>query len=136
MIPVISQGGVTYDTPLQRYIFASWSCATHELYEATKPWGRGSIFFPTIWPVAGDEQSRSVRHQYPSKFISADGKTLYLQSNVCCGGDSYTFLAAQAIFGNLQCLLSLECSLEYESGEGARHAEPSARARISARFAR
>jgi hypothetical protein len=27
----------------------------------------------------------------PSKFISADGKTLYIQSNVCCRGYDYTF---------------------------------------------
>jgi hypothetical protein len=27
----------------------------------------------------------------PSKFISSDGRTMYLQSNVCCGGNSYTF---------------------------------------------
>jgi hypothetical protein len=27
----------------------------------------------------------------PSKFVSADGKTLYLQSNVCCSGNSYTY---------------------------------------------
>jgi hypothetical protein len=27
----------------------------------------------------------------PSKFISADGKTMYVQSNVCCVGDAYTY---------------------------------------------
>ena len=89
---VISQGGVTYDAPLQRYIFASWSCATHELYEAPKPWGPWKHFLSNDF---GPLRATTNRGQYgtsiPSKFISADGKTLYLQSNVCCGGDSYTF---------------------------------------------
>jgi len=43
---VIAQGGVTYDAPLQKYIFASWSCSTHELYEASQPWVPGIIFSP------------------------------------------------------------------------------------------
>ena len=89
---VIAQGGVTYDAPLQRYIFSSWSCSTHELYDAPQPWGpwkrSASIDF-------GPLRNSTNRGQYgtsiPSKYISADGKTLYLQSNVCCGGDSYTF---------------------------------------------
>jgi hypothetical protein len=33
----IGQGGVVYDAPLKRYIFASWSCTTHEFYEAAQP---------------------------------------------------------------------------------------------------
>ena len=36
---VIAQGGVTYDAPLKRYIFSTWSCATHEFYDAPNPWG-------------------------------------------------------------------------------------------------
>ena len=89
---VIGQGGVVYDAPLKRYIFASWSCATHEFYEAPNPWGpwrhflsRGFGFFRL--PVNRGQYGTSI----PSKFISEDGKTLYVQSNVCCGGDSYTF---------------------------------------------
>ena len=89
---VISQGGVTYDAPLQRYIFASWSCATHELYEAPRPWGPWNHFLSNDF---GPLRLPNNRGQYgtsmPSKFIGSDGKTLYLQSNVCCGGDSYTF---------------------------------------------
>ena len=89
---VVAQGGVTYDAPLQRYIFASWSCSTHELYEAPQPWGPWKHFESTDFGPLRLQQNRG---QYgtsiPSKFISADGKTLYLQSNVCCGGDSYTF---------------------------------------------
>jgi hypothetical protein len=90
--PVIGQGGVVYDAPLRRYIFTSWSCATHELYEAPNPWGPWSHFLSNDF---GPLRLLQNRGQYgtsiPSKFIGADGKTLYLQSNVCCSGDSYTF---------------------------------------------
>jgi hypothetical protein len=89
---VIAQGGVTYDAPLQKYIFASWSCSTHELYEASQPWGPWKHFQSTDF---GPRRLKRNQGQYgssiPSKFISADGRTLWLQSNVCCGGDSYRF---------------------------------------------
>lgn len=90
--PVLSQGGVVYDAPLQRYIFASWSCATHELFEAPQPWGPWRLFLSKDFGPLRFAQNRG---QYgtsiPSKFISANGKTLHLQSNVCCGGNSYTY---------------------------------------------
>lgn len=89
---VIAQGGVTYDAPLNRYIFSSWSCSTHELYDAPRPWGpwkhMASIDFG---PLRLTQNRGQYGTSIPSKYISADGKTLYLQSNVCCGGDSYTF---------------------------------------------
>ena len=96
--PVLGQGGVTYDAPLKRYIFASWSFATHELYEAPQPWGPWSLFKSKDFGPLGTTGPAPLvynRGQYgtniPSKFISKDGKTLYLQSNVCCFGDSYTY---------------------------------------------
>ena len=90
--PVIAQGGVVYDAPLQRYIFTSWSCATHELYEAPNPWGPWSHFLSNDFgPLRLLENRGQYGTSIPSKFISADGKTLYLQSNVCCAGNSYTF---------------------------------------------
>jgi hypothetical protein len=89
---VVAQGGVTYDKPLNRYIFASWGCATHEFYDAPQPWGPWSH---TASKDFGPLRLIQNRGQYgtsiPSKFISSDGKTLYLQSNVCCSGDSYTY---------------------------------------------
>lgn len=100
---VIAQGGAVYDAPLHRYIFSSWSCSTHEFYEAPQPWGP----WKHIATGADDSSPQPAtidfgplrlphnRGQYgtniPSKFISHDGRTLYLQSNVCCEGDSYTF---------------------------------------------
>ncbi len=100
---VIAQGGAVYDEPLHRYIFSSWSCSTHELYEAPEPWGPWSHISAgtdsTSAPPATNDFGpiRLIRNrgQYgtsiPSKFISSDGRTMYLQSNVCCGGNSYTF---------------------------------------------
>jgi hypothetical protein len=90
--PVISQGGVTYDAPLKRYLFASWSCSTHELYEAPQPWGPWKHFASTDFgPIRLTENRGQYGTNIPSKFISADGKTVWLQSNVCCYGDSYRF---------------------------------------------
>lgn len=90
--PVIAQGGVTYDAPLHRYLFSSWSYATQEFYEAPQPWGPWSLFLSKDFGPAQLSQNRG---QYgtsiPSKFISADGTSMYVQSNLCCQGDSYTF---------------------------------------------
>lgn len=89
---VIAQGGVVYDKPLARYIFSSWSCSTHEIYEAPQPWGPWSHVLSNDF---GPLRTLYNRGQYgtsiPSKFISSDGKTLMLQSNVCCSGNSYTY---------------------------------------------
>ncbi len=89
---IIAQGGVVYDKPLNRYLMVTWGCATHEFYEAPQPWGPWSHFYEKDF---GPLRLLQNRGQYgtsiPSKFISSDGLTVYLQSNVCCSGDSYTF---------------------------------------------
>ncbi len=90
--PVIGQGGVVYDAPLSRYLFASWSCATLELYDAPQPWGPWSLVSSRdLTPLRLLQSRGQYGTNIPSKFISSDGKTLWLQSNLCCGGDSYTF---------------------------------------------
>jgi hypothetical protein len=89
---VIAQGGVVYDKPLQRYLFTSWSCSTHELYEAPAPWGPWKhVLSNDFGPLRLTHNRGQYGTSIPSKFIGPDGKTLLLQSNVCCGGDSYTF---------------------------------------------
>lgn len=89
---VVAQGGVTFDAPLNRYLFASWGCATHELYESPAPWGPWKHVSSTDFgPLRLSQNRGQYGTSIPSKFISEDGKTVYLQSNVCCGGDSYTF---------------------------------------------
>ena len=91
--PVIAQGGVTYDAPLHRYIFASWSYATQEFYEAPSPWGPWSNFLSKDFgPAAGTQNLGQYGTNIPSKFISADGKSMYVQSNIiCCNGQFYTY---------------------------------------------
>lgn len=88
----LGQGGVTYNAPLKRYIFASWSHTTHQFYESPAPWGPWSLFFSNDFGSAQPNQNRGMYGtNIPSKFISADGKSMYVQSNVCCKGDAYTF---------------------------------------------
>ncbi|WP_052592889.1 DUF4185 domain-containing protein [Luteipulveratus mongoliensis] len=82
---VVSQGGVTYDAPLKRYLYASWTEFTYEFYESPTPWGPwkhfqskdfgGYPWAPTKYGGYGTTM--------PSKFMSADGRSLYVQSNVC-----------------------------------------------------
>ena len=81
---------MVYDAPLKRYIFASWSCTTHEFYEAPQPWGPWRHFLSIDFGALKTPKNYG---QYgtsiPSKFISGDGRILYLQSNVW--EHSYTF---------------------------------------------
>lgn len=81
--PVIGQGGVVYDKPLKRFLFTSWSCATHQMYEAPEPWGPWKLFLSKDFgPFFTPHNYGMYGTNIPSKFISADGKTLYLQSNI------------------------------------------------------
>ncbi|MEU6090030.1 hypothetical protein ABZ865_25105 [Streptomyces sp. NPDC047085] len=88
-LSVISQGGVVYDKPLNRYIYTSWTEYTYEFYEAPTPWGPWKHFTPKDF--GGYPWTHAKHGGYattiPSKYISADGKSMWLQSNVCpCGG--------------------------------------------------
>jgi hypothetical protein len=88
-LSVISQGGVVYDKPLNRYIYTSWTEYTYEFYEAPTPWGPWSHFTPKDF--GGYPWTHTKHGGYattiPSKYISADGRSMWLQSNVCpCGG--------------------------------------------------
>ncbi|MGZ0147092.1 hypothetical protein ACXJJ3_08465 [Kribbella sp. WER1] len=95
----ISQGGVVYDKPLNRYIYTSWTEYTFEFYESPTPWGPWTHFTPKDF--GGYPWTHAKHGGYattiPSKYISADGRSMWLQSNVCtCGGGlndrwAYTF---------------------------------------------
>jgi hypothetical protein len=68
---VIAQGGVVYDKPLQRYLFTSWSCSTHEIYEAPQPWGpRSHVLSNDFGPLRGLHNRGQYGTSIPSKFIS------------------------------------------------------------------
>ncbi|RVX41602.1 VCBS repeat protein [Nonomuraea polychroma] len=88
-LSVISQGGVVYNKPLDRYIYTSWTEYTFEFYESPTPWGPWNHV--TSKDFGGYPWTRTKHGGYattiPSKYISADGKSMWLQSNVCpCGG--------------------------------------------------
>jgi hypothetical protein len=86
---VLGQGGVVYNKPLNRYIYTSWTEYTFEFYESPTPWGPWKHF--ATKDFGGYPWTHSKHGGYattiPSKYISADGKSMWLQSNVCpCGG--------------------------------------------------
>ena len=84
-LSVISQGGVVYDAPLKLYVYTSWTEFSFEFYEATNPWGPWTLFLsrdfgPYPWT---DDVHGGYATTIPSKFISDDGRTMWVQSNVC-----------------------------------------------------
>lgn len=111
-VGVISQGGVVYNAPLKRYIYSSWTWYTWEFYEAPQPWGPWRLFMrkdfgATPWFGESNDPECPGRNEggypttIPSKFISADGKTLWVQSNswerwnYACGSPNYNFSLRQ-----------------------------------------
>lgn len=107
-VGVISQGGVVYNKPLNRYIYTSWTWYTFEFYEAPTPWGPWKLFLSKDFgaaPFFGEADTSSCDGlneggyptTIPSKFISADGKTMWVQSNswerwnYACGSSNYNF---------------------------------------------
>jgi hypothetical protein len=84
-ISVISQGGVVYDAPLRRYFYTSWTEYSFEFYTAVTPWGPWKLMVSKDF---GEYPWTSSRYggyatTIPSKFISADGTRMWVQSNVC-----------------------------------------------------
>ncbi|MBO0802169.1 MAG: hypothetical protein J2P25_03720 [Nocardiopsaceae bacterium] len=101
---VISQGGVVYNAPLRRYLYTSWTEYTFEFYEAPQPWGPWKLFFSHDaggypWFGTGSTEGGPKNGGYaatiPSKFISSDGRDMWLQSNwfvnVASGASDYNF---------------------------------------------
>lgn len=89
---VISQGSVVYNAPLERYIYTSWTDYTFEYYEAPKPWGPWELFEWKdfgVTPWFGLNQTNPKNGGYatvvPSKFISDDGRKMWVQSNFFVG---------------------------------------------------
>lgn len=91
---VISQGGIVYDKPLNRYLYTSWTEYTFEFYEAPNPWGPWKRFYSAdfgTYPWTDDKYG-GYATTIPSKFISDDGKEMWVQSNTFTGGVSnYSF---------------------------------------------
>ena len=70
---------------LDRYLYTSWTELTFEFYESPTPWGPFELFLskdfgPYPWSL---ESHGGYGTTIPSKFISPDGRSMWLQSNVC-----------------------------------------------------
>ena len=100
---VLSQGSVVYNAPLNRYLYTSWTDYTFEFYEAPQPWGPFTIFewkdfgvTPWFGLNTATPKNGGYATTIPSKFISADGTSMWVQSNwfvgVAAGSeDNYCF---------------------------------------------
>jgi len=85
---VLSQGSVVYNKPLDRYIYTSWTEYTFEFYEAPTPWGPWKRFLSKdfgVYPWFPEHQG-GYTTVIPSKFISGDGREMWLNSNTFVGG--------------------------------------------------
>lgn len=94
---VIGQGGVVFNAALGGYIFSSWSEFTFQFYVSETPWGPWSLFFeqdfgPFPWRGPRDASAKHGGYAttIPSKFISADGLEMWLQSNWFWRADAFT----------------------------------------------
>lgn len=97
--PVIGQGSVVYDAPLDRYIYTSWSEYTFELYEAPAPWGPWRRFLSKDFGVPPWTAAKHGGYgtTAPSLFISADGRTLWVQSNTWSAGVDHNNVALRKL---------------------------------------
>lgn len=91
---VISQGSIVYNKPLDRYLYTSWTEYTFEFYDAPEPWGPWKHFLTKDYGGYpwSDTKNGGYATTIPSKFISGDGKTMYVQSNTFMAGTTnYNF---------------------------------------------
>jgi hypothetical protein len=99
----IAQGGVVWNPGLERYLYSSWSEYTFEFYEAPTPWGPWRLLhshdfghFPWHGPRSPLAKHGGYAPTMPSKYISSDGRDMWLQSNWFVpassrGGRAYSF---------------------------------------------
>ncbi|MEX2558635.1 MAG: serine hydrolase, partial [Pirellulales bacterium] len=89
------RSGISYNASLQRYLWAQIIPDVHGqkadtrfeggfgIYDAPEPWGPWTtVFYSEAWDVGPGETS-----SFPTKWMSADGKTLYL---VFSGDDAFS----------------------------------------------
>ncbi|HIZ37202.1 MAG TPA: DUF4185 domain-containing protein [Candidatus Ruania gallistercoris] len=93
----LAQGGVVYNAGLGRFLYTSWTEHTFQFYEAPTPWGPWRHFldhdfgpFPWTGPKSADAHHGGYGTTVPSKFISADGRRMWLQSNWFVTAGTYT----------------------------------------------
>lgn len=85
---LIAQGGVVYNAPLRRFIYTSWTEFTFQFYESPTPWGPWRRFlshdfgpYPWRGPKSPEAHHGGYATTIPSKFISDDGRRMWVQSN-------------------------------------------------------
>ncbi|MDF2699628.1 MAG: hypothetical protein K0Q49_1184 [Haloplasmataceae bacterium] len=88
----LAQSSIVYNKTLNRYIYTSWTEYTFEFYESPTPWGPWKHFFSREY-VAFDNSNKWITGVHggyatviPSKYISEDGKTMWVNSNTFMGG--------------------------------------------------
>ncbi len=106
---------ITYNAAHGRYILATSHLtgkkATHTaalgVFEAPEPWGPWStVYYDDHWSVKDGQDCRTYHHRFPPKWISADGRTMWLlYSGLDCG--LYSFCLKKA---------TLEISTTSETG--------------------
>ncbi|MHC4542373.1 MAG: DUF4185 domain-containing protein [Planctomycetota bacterium] len=95
---------ITYNPALGRYILTTshlpGAKVTHTaalgIFEAPEPWGPWStVYYDDHWSVKDGLDCRTYHHRFPPKWISADGKTMWLlYSGLDCG--LYSFCVKKA----------------------------------------
>jgi hypothetical protein len=93
---------ITYNAGLQRYFLTTshrppGSKATHTpalgIFEAPQPWGPwATVYYDHDW----SKGSRTYHHKFPTKWISPDGKTMWLLFSGLDGG-YYSFCLKKAV---------------------------------------
>lgn len=87
----ISQGSVVYNKPLNRYVYSSWNEENWVFYEASTPWGPWTRllhknFLTKCFDPGRARWNANFHGGYattiPSRYISSDGRTMWVQSNV------------------------------------------------------
>jgi hypothetical protein len=93
----LAQGGVVYNAGLNTFIYTSWTEYTFQFYAAPTPWGPWALFhekdfgpYPWAGPRAAEPLHGGYGTSIPSKFISADGRDMWLQSNWFWRSSAYT----------------------------------------------
>lgn len=84
----IAQGGIFYNGPLNRYIYTSWTRFSWEFYEAPQPWGPWRHFISKNFGVYPWTEAKHGGYapSVPTKYLSADGKSFYVQANTFLSG--------------------------------------------------
>ncbi len=101
---------ITYNAGLSRYILTTSHLigqkATHTaalgVFEAPEPWGPWStVYYEDHWSVKDGEDCRTYHHRFPPKWVSADGKTMWLlYSGLDC--DLYSFCVKKSVLEVVQ----------------------------------